>query len=278
MQLKLKLNLNLNLKTNLQLKTQFAIKYPISVKIIFPIFTKNPQMPILTNFVALITGATGGIGRQLAHHFAQQGYDLILLARDSAKLETVAKSLIVKPNQQVQTLAVDLCDAQAVESKVSALLAALPQLDVLINAAGIFRPGSSRATLSDFSAMLDTNVTAIHHLCQLCIPALSRAAPGRIFNLSSVSGLQPFGGIAGYAASKHALVGYSLSLSRELASQNVRVTVLCPDVVDTEMAKGSGLAPHEMIATEDICRAIEFIISLSPAAMVEQLTIGRVRK
>lgn len=232
----------------------------------------------MTQRVALITGASRGIGRQVAHHFAQQGYSLILLARDANKLDAVAKSLPLHASQRVQTLAVDLCDAAAVAQQVSALLRALPQLDVLVNAAGIFRPGSSRATLSDFSAMLDTNVTAIHHLCQLCIPALSRAAPGRIFNLSSVSGLQPFGGIAGYAASKHALVGYSLSLSRELASQNVRVTVLCPDVVDTDMSQGSGLSPQEMIETADICRAIEFVMSLSPAAMVEQLTIGRVRK
>lgn len=232
----------------------------------------------MTQQVALITGASRGIGRQVAHYFAELGYSLILLARDENLLKNLAASLPIQAEQQVQIIATDLCAAAAVEQQVSAALAGSSHLNVLINAAGIFRPGSSQATLGDFSAMLDTNVTAIHHLCQLCIPALARSKNGRIFNLSSVSGIQAFGGIAGYAASKHALVGYSLSLSRELASQGIKVTVLCPDVVDTEMAQGSGLATHEMIETADICRAIDFIMSLSPAAMVEQLTIGRMRK
>lgn len=232
----------------------------------------------MTQQVALITGASRGIGRQVAHYFAELGYSLILLARDENLLKNLAASLPMQAGQQVQIIATDLCAAAAVEQQVSAALAGSPHLNVLVNAAGIFRPGSSQATLGDFSAMLDTNVTAIHHLCQLCIPALARSKNGRIFNLSSVSGIQAFGGIAGYAASKHALVGYSLSLSRELASQGIKVTVLCPDVVDTEMAQGSGLATHEMIETADICRAIDFIMSLSPAAMVEQLTIGRMRK
>lgn len=232
----------------------------------------------MTQQVALITGASRGIGRHVAHYFAELGYSLILLARDENLLKNLAVSLPMQAGQQVQIIATDLCAAAAVEQQVSAALAGSPHLNVLVNAAGIFRPGSSQATLGDFSAMLDTNVTAIHHLCQLCIPALARSKNGRIFNLSSVSGIQAFGGIAGYAASKHALVGYSLSLSRELASQGIKVTVLCPDVVDTEMAQGSGLATHEMIETADICRAIDFIMSLSPAAMVEQLTIGRMRK
>ncbi|EIC86387.1 SDR family oxidoreductase [Serratia sp. M24T3] len=232
----------------------------------------------MTQQVALITGASRGIGRQVAQYFAEQGYSLILLARDENLLNAVAASLPVGAGQQVQIIATDLCAANEVERKVNTALAAFPQLNVLVNAAGIFRPGSSQATLGDFSAMLDTNVAAVHHLCQLCIPALARSKQGRIFNLSSVSGVQAFGGIAGYAASKHALVGYSLSLGRELASQGIKVTVLCPDVVDTEMAQGSGLAAHEMLETADICRAIDFIMSLSPAAMVEQLTIGRMRK
>ncbi len=232
----------------------------------------------MTQQVALITGASRGIGRQVAHYFAERGYSLILLARDAARLAEVADALPLEAGQRVQTIASDLGAAAAVEQQVNAALAGFPHLDVLVNAAGIFRPGSSQATLGDFGAMLDTNVTAVHHLCQLCVPALARSTRGRVFNLSSVSGIQAFGGIAGYAASKHALVGYSLSLSRELASQGIKVTVLCPDVVDTEMAQGSGLASHQMLETADICRAIDFIMSLSPAAVVEQLTIGRMRK
>ena len=87
--------------------------------------------------------------------------------------------------------------------------------------------------------------------------------------------MQPYGSVASYAASKHALVGYSRSIARELGAQGIKVTTLCPDVVDTDMAQGSGLTPDEMLSSEDICRAVDFVMSLSPAAVVEQLTIGR---
>ncbi|MFG1173724.1 SDR family NAD(P)-dependent oxidoreductase [Erwiniaceae bacterium CAU 1747] len=226
----------------------------------------------MSNNVALITGASRGIGHHLARHFYAQGYRLILLARDEQALNRFASTLDPK---RVQVLAVDVCDHAVVAARVQQALQRYNQLNVLINAAGIFRAGSSQTPLDDFSAMLATNVTAIHHLCQLCSPWLQQSGDGRIFNLASVSGVQPYGSVAGYAASKHALVGYSRSVARELGALGIKVTTLCPDVVDTDMAAGSGLSADEMLSTGDICRAVDFVMSLSPAAVIEQLTIGR---
>ncbi|QGU88897.1 SDR family NAD(P)-dependent oxidoreductase [Erwinia sorbitola] len=226
----------------------------------------------MSNKVALITGASRGIGLHLARHFYAAGYHLILIARGAEALNAFASTL---DPSRVQTLAIDVCDYPAVAQQVQQTLAAHSRLDVLINAAGIFRAGSTQTPLDDFNDMLATNVTAIHHLCQLCTPWLLKSQDGRIFNLASVSGVQPFGSVASYAASKHALVGYSRSIARELGTQGIKVTTLCPDVVDTDMAQGSGLASDEMLSTNDICRAVEFVMSLSPAAVVEQLTIGR---
>lgn len=222
--------------------------------------------------VALITGASRGIGHHLARHLYAQGYHLILIARDAQALNALANTL---GSARVQTLALDVCDYPAVAQQVQQALSVHAQLDVLINAAGIFRAGSTQTALNDFSAMLATNVTAIHHLCQLCVPSLLKSPEGRIFNLASVSGVQPYGSVASYAASKHALVGYSRSIARELGAQGIKVTTLCPDVVDTDMAQGSGLTADEMLSTDDLCRAVDFVMSLSPAAVVEQLTIGR---
>ncbi|AUX73638.1 SDR family NAD(P)-dependent oxidoreductase [Erwinia pyrifoliae] len=222
--------------------------------------------------VALITGASRGIGHHLARHFYAQGYQLILVARDAQRLASFAATLDAA---RVQTLALDLCDHPAVAQRLQLALATHQQLDVLVNAAGIFRPGSTQTPLSDFSALLATNVTAIHHLCQLCTPWLLKSAAGRIFNLASIGGVQPYGSVASYAASKHALVGYSRSIARELGMQGIKVTTLCPDVVDTDMAQGSGFEADEMLSTADICRAVDFVMSLSPAAVVDLLTIGR---
>ncbi|MEJ4046401.1 SDR family NAD(P)-dependent oxidoreductase [Erwinia sp. SLM-02] len=226
----------------------------------------------VSNNVALITGASRGIGHHLARHFYAQGYHLILLARDAQALAALAAGF---DPSRVQTLALDVCDFASVSQQVQQALSRHSRLDVLINAAGIFRPGSTQTPLDDFSALLATNVTAIHHLCQLCTPWLQKSGDGRIFNLASVSGVQPFGSVASYAASKHALVGYSRSIARELGALGIKVTTLCPDVVDTDMAVGSGLPAEEMLSTKDICRAVDFVMSLSPAAVIEQLTIGR---
>ncbi len=226
----------------------------------------------MSNNVALITGASRGIGHQLARHFYARGYHLILLARDAQTLNRFASTL---DPARVQVLAVDVCDHAAVAAQVQQVLHTHGQLNVLINAAGIFRAGSTQTSLDDFSALLATNVTAIHHLCQLCTPWLQKSEDARIFNLASVSGVQPYGSVASYAASKHALVGYSRSIARELGALGIKVTTLCPDVVDTDMAVGSGLSAEEMLSTEDICRAVDFVMSLSPAAVIEQLTIGR---
>ncbi|MBD8168359.1 SDR family NAD(P)-dependent oxidoreductase [Erwinia persicina] len=226
----------------------------------------------MSSKVALITGASRGIGHHLARHFYAAGYHLILIARDARVLNALASTF---DPARVQTLALDVCDYPAIAQQVPQALAVSGQLDVLVNAAGIFRAGSTQTSLSDFSALLATNVTAIHHLCQLCTPWLLKSAGGRIFNLASVSGVQPYGSVASYAASKHALVGYSRSIARELGAQGIKVTTLCPDVVDTDMAQGSGLTADEMLSTDDLCRAVDFVMSLSPAAVVEQLTIGR---
>lgn len=226
----------------------------------------------MSSKVALITGASRGIGHHLARHFYAAGYHLILIARDARALNALASTF---DPARVQTLALDVCDYPAIAQQVPQALAVSGQLDVLVNAAGIFRAGSTQTSFSDFSALLATNVTAIHHLCQLCTPWLLKSAGGRIFNLASVSGVQPYGSVASYAASKHALVGYSRSIARELGAQGIKVTTLCPDVVDTDMAQGSGLTADEMLSTDDLCRAVDFVMSLSPAAVVEQLTIGR---
>ncbi|MBB4266514.1 SDR family NAD(P)-dependent oxidoreductase [Roseospira visakhapatnamensis] len=228
----------------------------------------------MSRHVAVVTGASRGIGREVARHFASRGYDLVLVARDESRLAAAAETLRADHGIAVESVAVDVC---ALADAARAVLDAVDRggrLDVLVNAAGIFRFGTSVASVDDLDAMLRTNVLAIHNLCAACLDHLRQAEDGRIFNISSIAGVEPFAPVGGYAASKHALVGYGRSLAREQLPNGVKVTTLCPDVVDTDMGAGSGLPPEDMIAPADISRAIDFVMSLSPAAVVEHLTIG----
>lgn len=222
--------------------------------------------------IALITGASRGIGREIAQYFAAAGYSLILLARTAETLEDVAADLRSAFNVEVITLPLDIRDHASVRDAVATAVHEARRLDVLVNAAGIFRYGTSVLSMEDLDDLLETNVKAVHNLCTVCAEALKTSA-GHVFNISSIVGLEGFAPVGGYAASKFALVGYSQSLGKEFLEYGVKVTTLCPDVVDTDMAASSGLPPEKMIAREDITRAIDFVMSLSPAAVVDQITI-----
>ncbi|WP_437286196.1 SDR family NAD(P)-dependent oxidoreductase [Sorangium sp. So ce406] len=224
--------------------------------------------------VALVTGASRGIGREIARSFASRGFDLILVARDGAKLAERAEMLRREHGTTVSVVAVDLCDLGASRGAVQAEISRRGRLDVLVNSAGMFRFGTSGVTMDDLDSMLTTNVKAVHNMCATCADALAESGSAHIINIASVTGVEPFAAVGGYAASKHALVGYGRSLARELLPRGIKVTTLCPDVVDTDMAAGSGLRPEQMIATTDISRAIEFVLSLSTAALVDLLVIG----
>ncbi|XXZ05171.1 SDR family oxidoreductase [Sorangium sp. So ce302] len=224
--------------------------------------------------VALVTGASRGIGREIGRWFASRGFDLILVARGRASLAERAEALRREYGRTVSAVAVDLCDFDAARGAVQAELSRWGRLDVLVNSAGIFRFGTSSMAMEDLDAMLTTNVKAVHNLCVACLGSLAEAGSAHIFNIASVTGVEPFAVVGGYAASKHALVGYGRSLARELLPKGIKVTTLCPDVVDTDMAAGSGLLAEQMLATTDISRAIEFVLSLSNAALVDVLVIG----
>ncbi|MDC3962397.1 SDR family oxidoreductase [Polyangium jinanense] len=225
--------------------------------------------------VALVTGASRGIGRDIGRWFAERGFDLILVARDAAKLAENAEALRRELGVAASVVAVDLCDFDAARAALQVELRRYGRLDVLVNSAGIFRFGTSSISVGDLEALLTTNVKAVHNVCIACLDALAAAGSAHVFNIASITGVEPFAAVGGYATSKHALVGYSRSLARELLPRGIKVTTLCPDAVDTDMAVGSGLRPEQMITTADIRRAIEFVLSLSPAALVDLLVIGR---
>ncbi len=227
----------------------------------------------MTNRVALVTGASRGIGKRIATYLAAEGHDLVLIARDGARLSDLAEGLRHTHGVSVRWSAVDVCAFDAVRTEVEGHIAACGRLDVLVNSAGIFRFGTSAMALDDLDALLATNVKAVHNLCAACRPALERSDRAHIFNIASITGVEAFAPVGGYGASKFALVGYGLALAKELLRSGIKVTTLCPDVVDTDMAAGSGLTSEQMIAPDDLCRAIGFVLSLSPAAVLDQLTI-----
>ncbi len=223
---------------------------------------------------ALITGASRGIGKAIATYFASKEYNLILIAKNYNTLENLKNTLNLTYGVNIQIISIDLTDAAQINTKLTSVLGELKQLDIVVNSAGVFKFGSSTLPLSDLNEMFLLNVQATHHICTLCLPLLkANLNKTYIFNLSSIAGVESFAPIAGYVASKHAIVGYSQSLAKEVINHNVSVVSLCPDTVNTDMAIPSGMPSDLMIEPEDLCKTIDFVLSLSNEAVVNQIVL-----
>lgn len=192
--------------------------------------------------VALVTGASAGIGRAFADVLAREGFDLVLTARRVERLEALARELAGRHEISAHPIPADLAQVDAPARLVEAIVARGLQVDVLINNAGYGVPGSyARTTWRQQDDALRVMVTAPAELAHRLLPGMIERRWGRIVNVSSLAALLP--GVAGhtlYAASKAFLVRFSESLSLEVASHGVHVTALCPGFTYTEFHDVTG--------------------------------------
>jgi uncharacterized protein len=194
--------------------------------------------------VTIITGASGGIGADLARVFARNGHDLVLIARSRAALETLAGEIAVPGRPQPFVLAVDLLEPGATVQIAAALETAGVSPDILINNAGfgILGPAADLDTAEQL-ALIDLNIRAAVEMTLRFLPAI-RAARGKILNVASVASFFPGGpGMAAYYASKAFLLSFSLALWQELRSQGVTVSALCPGYTKTGFQARAGFGP-----------------------------------
>jgi short-subunit dehydrogenase len=191
---------------------------------------------------ALITGASGGIGAELARLFARDGYDLILVARSPDKLARLAEQLERDRPISVRILSKDLSNPEAPAQIHAELAAASVPVDVLVNNAGFGLSGRfAEAGVEGELEMIQLNVVALTHLTGLFLDDMLARGQGKILNLGSITGFLPgpFWGV--YAASKAYVNSFSEALANEVAGSGVTVTVLCPGPTETGLAARGGM-------------------------------------
>jgi hypothetical protein len=191
--------------------------------------------------LTLITGASAGIGRALAHVFAQHGHELMLIARREQRLAELADTIAAQGHERPLTLALDLAQTGAVERIRDALAKADAEPEFVVNNAGFGLFGAADVLdLNEQLAMIDLNVRVLTELSLAFVAPLQRRRGG-ILNVASVAGFLPGPGMAVYYASKAYVVSFSEALHRELKPRGVRVTVLCPGPVPTEFQGRAGV-------------------------------------
>jgi short-subunit dehydrogenase len=191
---------------------------------------------------ALVTGASSGIGWELAKLFAEDRQDLVLVARNRKKLDELARELTASYGVAVRVIAKDLTDPKAPAQIFSQLAESGPQIDVLVNNAGFGVYGPFAETDGEKELeMIQVNVTALTHLTKLFLPPMLERRSGQILNVASTAAFQPGPLMAVYYATKSYVLSFSEALANELSGSGVTVTALCPGPTDTGFQKDAGL-------------------------------------
>lgn len=225
---------------------------------------------------ALITGASRGIGAAAARAFAQAGYQLLLVARSSDALEALARELR-SPGQRVETLALDLADAQAIAPGLAELLSRGLTPNVLINNAGAAYTGNlTEMTLERWQWLLQLNVTSVFQVCQAVVPAL-RQQQGLIINVSSHAARNAFPEWGAYCTSKAALASFSRCLAEEERQHGIRVSTLTLGAVNTPLWDSetvhSSFDRRAMLAPERVAEALLSLAQQPSSQVAEDITL-----
>jgi 3-oxoacyl-[acyl-carrier protein] reductase len=224
----------------------------------------------LSQRVALVTGASRGIGRAIALRLAAQGAKVIAAARGDHAEDTV--NAIAASGGRAEHIALDVTETAAITTAIAGLLERHGRIDVLVSNAGITRDQLLlRMKRDDWDAVIGTNLTASFALAQAALKPMLRQRSGRVIAISSVVGQMGNAGQANYAASKAGLIGFCKSLAREVASRGITVNVVAPGLIETDMTTGlvgdtkqdwSAQIPLGRLGTpDDVAAAVCFLAS-----------------
>jgi NAD(P)-dependent dehydrogenase (short-subunit alcohol dehydrogenase family) len=243
-----------------------------------PVESQSVTSRILAGQVALVTGASRGIGLAIAKRLASLGAQLCLCARDAGKLED-ARAEIEGAGGKALAVVADVSRSGDVDNLIEKTAAALGPVQILVNNAGIgyFAP-THEAPERSWDAVLDTNLKSVFLVSKAVAPGMIQKHSGHIVNISSIAGKSAFAGGGIYCASKWGVMGLTQCMAEDLRPHGIRVSVICPGSVNTEFSPHTGKDVSKMLQPDDIAHAVETLVTQQPQSFISEIVLRPTRK
>ena len=231
----------------------------------------------LASKVAIVTGASRGIGRAVSVALAQEAATVVLAARSIEKLQETADK-VTEAGGKAKIVVTELTEEESIKNLVKVTSEKFSRLDILVNNAGVTHSAKLEETITeDWERCMQINARAPFILCREALPLLKKSQAGYIINIASVVGVKGYPLQSAYTSSKHALRGMTISLSEELKGSNIRVHLLCPGGVDTELVQKvrPDIKKDELMQPEEIAELVLYLVTHKGNAVIDELHIRR---
>lgn len=235
------------------------------------------ESTLLAGLGAVVTGAGRGIGRCIALTLARSGAHVVLASRSLAELEQVRID-IEAFGGWAASIPADVSDEVQVKALITGAVERMSRLDIVVNNAGMGAFGPlEQATVEQWDRVMAVNARGTFLMCREAIPHLRQHQPSYIVNISSVVGVKGYANQTLYSASKHAMMGMSKALARELQPDGIRVHAICPGAVDTGMGGDArpDLERAGMISPQDVADAVLFLVTRRGNAVIDEIDVRR---
>ncbi|QQK81443.1 SDR family oxidoreductase [Salicibibacter cibi] len=226
--------------------------------------------------IAVVTGASTGIGATIAKELAMEGAHIVLVARRLDKLNKVKSEITELTNNKGNVMAVqtDISDKNDVYQLAKKVQAELGNVDIFVNNAGQMLAGTVRSgKVEEWEAMVDVNIKGVLYGIDAVLPSMLSRSTGHLINVASVSGLEVTKTSTVYSATKHAVRAISMGLEKELARTGVRMTNISPGMVDTDLSSNNTWNDRKMLETKDIAKAVVYAVTQPDYVNVNEVTV-----